>query len=114
LLKKSCVHCYYYGKNCGVGRGKLCALFFKKGDPKKFIKTDITWKDLLPDLLVAFLPILFGIFYLIGNFSLIILLLIIALFLLSSLGNAMIRGHLLCPYCKQKQIGCPAEKLFNK
>ncbi len=38
LLKISCVHCYYYNKRCAFGKGKLCAIFFKKGHPKKFIE----------------------------------------------------------------------------
>ena len=33
ILKGSCMNCYYYGKHCGIGRGKLCSVFFKKGDP---------------------------------------------------------------------------------
>ena len=28
LLKISCVNCYYYGKWCGFGKGKLSALLF--------------------------------------------------------------------------------------
>jgi len=35
ILKRSCVSCYYYDKFCGLGKGKLAPLFFKKGDPKK-------------------------------------------------------------------------------
>src|SRR4030042_1309182 len=31
LLKTGCVNCYYYGKVCCFGRGKLCSCFFKKG-----------------------------------------------------------------------------------
>lgn len=114
LLKFSCAHCYYYGKNCGVGRGQLCALLFKKGDPKKFSQKEITWKDLLPDLFVSFVPILFGIIFLIRDFSILILFLMVVLFFLSFMGNAIMRGQFLCPYCKQKELGCPAEKLFNK
>ena len=35
ILRFSCVNCYYYGKTCGLGRGKLCAMFFKKGNPER-------------------------------------------------------------------------------
>jgi len=38
----------------------------------------------------------------------------IILFFLFFGGTAMIRGNLVCKYCKQREIGCPAEKLFNK
>jgi hypothetical protein len=36
------------------------------------------------------------------------------LFFLGFAGNAMVRGCLVWKHCKQKDIGCPAEKLFNK
>jgi hypothetical protein len=29
-------------------------------------------------------------------------------------GNAVVRGTFACNYCKQKEIGCTAEKLFRK
>ena len=35
LLKGHCVDCYYYGQVCGFGKGKLCAWFFRPGDPKR-------------------------------------------------------------------------------
>ena len=38
----------------------------------------------------------------------------IALLLLGFLGNALVRGHLACRYCRQREIGCPAERLFDK
>jgi len=36
------------------------------------------------------------------------------LILLTSAGNSYIRGSLACKYCQQRELGCPAEKLFNK
>ncbi len=33
VLKSSCVNCYYYGKVCGLGKGKLCAWILPRGDP---------------------------------------------------------------------------------
>ena len=36
LRKLVCTHCYYYGKWCHIGWGKLSALLFKKGDIEKF------------------------------------------------------------------------------
>ena len=114
ILKGSCVNCYYYGKHCGIGRGKLCSVFFKKGDPEKFIETEISWKDLIPDFMVLIFPLIGGIIGLIRDFSLLILVLMVILVMLSMGGNAMIRGSLACKYCKQKELGCPAEQLFNK
>lgn len=38
ILRHSCVDCFYYGKTCGLGRGKICSLIFRKGDPKKIYR----------------------------------------------------------------------------
>lgn len=114
VLTKSCVSCYYYGKLCGLGKGLLCSHLFRKGDPQKFVEKEVTWKQILPDFLVFIFPLLGGIVLLIKDFSWIILLLLVILFVLSFFGSAVIRGSFACKYCKQREIGCPAERLFNK
>jgi hypothetical protein len=115
ILKYSCVNCYYYGKTCGLGRGKICALFYKKGSPEEFAKKEISWKDLIPDFLIFIFPLVGGIIVLIRDFSWLVLVLMIMLAALSFFGTALIRGSLACKYCKQKELtGCPAEQLFNK
>ncbi|MFH1055722.1 MAG: hypothetical protein V1744_06475 [Candidatus Altiarchaeota archaeon] len=114
LMRRSCTNCYYYGKVCAFGKGKLSAIFFKKGNGRKFAKDQITWKDILPDFLVSIIPLLVGIALLIMNFNFFILSLLILLVILTSVGNGFIRGSLACKYCKQREIGCPAQKLFNK
>ena len=60
LLKYHCPDCYYYGKVCGFGKGIVSSLFFKKGDPKKFTCKEIGYKDLIPDMLVFFIPAISG------------------------------------------------------
>ena len=114
LLGGHCVDCYYYGKTCAFGKGRLSALFFPRGTPEKFSRMELTWKDVVPDFLAFMIPVLAGILLLIREFSWTVLILIIALVLLSFLGNALVRGQLACRYCKQREIGCPAEHLFNK
>ena len=114
LLSTSCVNCYYYGKFCCFGQGKLCSLFFKKGNAKNFNKREITAKDILPDFLVSIFPIIGAIIILIMNFSWNILLSLLILIILTSAGNAFIRGSFACKYCKQRELGCPAEKFFGK
>jgi hypothetical protein len=115
ILQESCVNCYYYGKTCGLGRGKLCALLFKKGNPEKFVDKEFTWKDLIPDFLVLIFPLIGGIIILIRNFAWLVLVLMVILAVLWLGVNALIRGSLACMYCKQKELtGCPAEQLFNK
>ena len=113
VLKKSCINCYYYGKRCCFGRGKLCSLLFKKGNTKNFMKKKISWLDILPDFLVAIFPIIGVVALLIINFNWAILILSIVLIILFFVGTPIIRGYS-CKYCRQREIGCPAAELFNK
>ena len=114
LLKKSCINCYYFGKLCAFGKGKASSIFFKKGNPKKFIEYQIRWIDIIPDFLVFIIPMVLGVYLILTKFNFIILTLVVLLFLFGSVGNGIIRGSIACKYCKQREIGCPAEKLFNK
>ena len=112
LLRYHCTRCWYWGKSCGFGKGKLSALLFKKGDPALFCTRPLTWKDMIPEILVSLVPIMTGIVLLYVKFDYVILFSLIFLFVLSNKGNAYVRGTLTCRYCKQKDIGCPAAELF--
>jgi hypothetical protein len=113
ILRRSCVDCYYYGKVCGLGKGKLCTLLFKKGDPQKFVEKEITWAHILPDFMVFIIPLVGGIILLIRDFTWFLVALLALLLILSFGGTAVIRGSFACKYCKQREIGCPAEQLFG-
>ena len=114
VLTKSCTYCYYYGKICGLGKGKICALFFKKGDPKKFATKQVHWYHLIPDFLTFIIPLVGGLIILYINFSWFILLAMILILILSTGGNTVIRGSYACKFCKQRNLGCSAQQLFNK
>lgn len=66
VIFRSCGNCYYYGKVCGLGKGKIAPVFCKKGDPKKFVERDISWYHLLPDFLTVIFPMVGGVY--IGDF----------------------------------------------
>ena len=114
VVFRSFKHCYYHGKVCGLGKGKIASLVTKKDDPKKFTERKVTFSDLVPDFLVAIFPIVGGIILSILDFSLIRIGMIILLVVLSVGGTAVIRGSFACKYCKQREIGCPAEQFFSK
>lgn len=113
LVKGHCVDCYYYGKTCAFGKGKVCAMFFKKGNVKNFCRGGLTWKDLVPEFLVSLIPVVIGIVFLILRFNWILLIGVLVLIFLTFMGNALVRRNMACKYCKQRKIGCPAEKLFD-
>ncbi len=114
VMKTSCVDCWYYGKWCALGRGKLAPLFFKRGDPQRFNRKSISWKDLLPDMLVTVFPLVGGISLLIKDFSWWIVLALILLLALTFQGNYLVRTRIACAFCKQRELGCPAEQFFKK
>ena len=114
LISRHCVNCYYWGKTCGFGKGRLSALIFKKGESSKFCMKAMTWKDLIPDMLITLIPLIIGIVLLILKFSFVLLAALLLLVLLTTFGNGFIRGNLTCKYCKQYELGCPAASLFNK
>jgi hypothetical protein len=114
LVRGHCVNCYYFGKVCAFGKGKLSGMLFKRGDMNEFIRNGISWKDMLPDLCVALVPLAAGTVLLAKRFDWLILSSMLLLIVLSSAGNGFVRSRLACAHCRQKELGCPAEKLFNK
>jgi hypothetical protein len=114
LIRYHCTSCYYWGKTCGFGKGRLSAVFFQKGDPSKFCAKEMSWWDMIPDILVSLIPMVIGIVLLILQFNLLMLAAMLLLFFLTTSGNGYIRGKLVCRFCKQREICCPAYELFNK
>jgi hypothetical protein len=113
LIRTHCVNCYYWGKACAFGKGRISAFFFKPGDARLFCAKKMTWKDMIPDMLVLAVPIVTGIILLMIDFHFLLLLEMLFLILLSTFGNGYIRGQLACKHCIQKDLGCPAAQLFN-
>ena len=108
LIAGHCTDCYYYGRTCAFGKGRLSAVFCRRGDPSRFTMMQLTAKDLLPDFLVFMIPVILGLYLLAVSFSFGILAAVIALLLLGFAGNAVVRGKLACRFCRQREIGCPA------
>jgi hypothetical protein len=114
VVSRHCVDCYYYGKTCAFGKGRLSCRIFPRGEPERFTRNTLTWKDMIPDFLVLLIPLLAGIIQLIVEFRWTILLLLVILVILGFPGTAFVRQQLACRYCKQREIGCPAAQLFGK
>lgn len=87
---------------------------FKRDDPKRFCEKQVTWKNLMPQILVTLIPVAAGIYLLIQSFSWTILILTLTPVLIWFFGNPIIFGKLVCPHCKQGRICCPANEFFGK
>jgi hypothetical protein len=114
LIRYHCTNCYYWGKTCGFGKGRLSSLLFIKGNGSKFCTGEMTWKDMIPDILVLLIPVIVGIVLLILKFNFILLFALLILLVLTTAGNGYIRGTVTCKNCIQKELGCPANDLFNR
>jgi len=114
VLSRSCVSCYYFERFCCFGRGKLAGHLFRKGDPTTFCRREIKWTDILPDFLVSLVPMLLGILLLVLGLDVLLLAEVIALAILAFPIQGVIRGSWSCRFCRQRELGCPAEKLFQR
>jgi hypothetical protein len=114
LVRYHCTDCYYHGRTCGFGKGIISSWLFKKGDDSRFCNREMSWKDMIPDMLVSLIPLAVGVVILILEFNFFLLFALLLLSVLTTVGNGYIRGTLTCKYCKQRESGCPAYDLFNK
>ena len=114
VLIVSCRDCYYYGKLCAFGKGKVCSLFFKRGSLERFKLKKITWLNIVPDFLVSLIPLAVGIFHLVISFTWPRLVFVLVLVIMAFPVTGFVRGSISCKYCKQKEIGCPASQLFAR
>jgi hypothetical protein len=113
VMRHSCVNCCYYGKVCALGRGKISAYLFPQGDPGIFACMNFTWTALIPDMLIMLLPLFGGVILLVRSFSWMVAAGMVLLVALSLGGNSFVRRQIACKYCKQREIGCHAEKFFG-
>jgi hypothetical protein len=113
LLTGSCRRCYYYGKRCAFGKGRVCSWLFTRQIAGAESKP-CTWWNVVPDFLVSVVPLGVGIVLVVRSFSWFVLLLLGLLLFLASIGTGFVRGQLACPFCKQRELGCSAEALFRK
>jgi hypothetical protein len=113
IMRRSCVNCYYYGKNCGIGRSRLAALLFKQRDGKRFARDIISWTDLLPDFMVFLVPAFGAAVLMLHHFAWSTSVLLLVLLVLVFGGNGAVRSSFACKFCKQRELGCPAERLFR-
>lgn len=110
LLKKhNCSTCYYYGKWCHLGWGKLTCLLFKQdsGNPETGIKLAISYILQLPVILIAALAA--GFLY---DFNFISVVLLIIFMILNLLQGVVLRKKG-CALCKARYI-CKGSAASNK
>jgi hypothetical protein len=117
VLREGCRRCYYYGKRCVCGKGKIAKVFMKKDTKVKFNEKEVTGKSMIPSMLPPFFALIAGIYLTYmswPNFSFIIVGLAIIPLIVTFLGNPILYGKIACLHCKQGKLGCPACDFFMK
>lgn len=115
VCREGCRNCYYYGKLCAFGRGKIAGLILKRGDPREFSKRELGWKDFVPQILVVLIPLIAGIAIMVSRgFDVWILCAMIYPLLSWFCLNPWIYGNIACAHCRQGRKCCPALRFFSK
>jgi len=114
LRKTVCTHCYYYGKWCSAGWGKLSALLFTKGDIEQFASCLSVKLAPVTYGLLLLIPLTFGIISLIQKFTL-PKIIVLVLLVLTAFYSGTVNRKKACANCKMKLI-CPgsADKNFKQ
>jgi hypothetical protein len=114
VYREGCTCCYYYGKACASGRGRIAPLIVRRTDPKLFCKRELKFKDFVPQLLSSLIPLVTGAYLLFVAFSWAILAAMLVPILVWFIGNPVVYGKLSCPHCRQGAKCCPALKFFSR
>ena len=112
LRKLICTDCYYYGKWCHTGWGKLAALMFKRGDTENFCTG---FRGKLPALtygLMTLIPLICIIIAMIREFD-IFQVAVLVLLILVAYYSGFISRRQSCATCRMKYAcpGCAEKKV---
>jgi hypothetical protein len=112
-MKLRCTHCYYFGKFCNFGLGKLAKFFFRKGEPSEFRNH----KKVIITAILSFgtmlIPVFIGILMLVTDMTISNLGLLLGYILIGIAPNFLVRGNF-CDKCMQGQLGCPSYERMIK
>jgi hypothetical protein len=98
-----CVNCFYHGKFCNTGWGRIAAYLFKKGDESKYVE-HYNYAIFLH--LLWLLPLLVGLLQLVRKRNIgILVILVIYVFVLFV--EKVVLKKLCCKRCHQREF-CPA------
>lgn len=96
-----CTRCYYYGKRCHIGWGKLASLFFKKGKIEEL--NDCIGAKAAPAVygLLSLVPLALGTISAIMDFSVIKIIVLVVLLSIGFYSGAISRKSA-CAECKMR------------
>jgi len=105
LRKLVCTNCYYYGKQCALGWGKLSALFFSQGSIDQFSTCVGIKAAPITYGLLTLIPLVFCIVALVQEVT-VLKVVVLVLLLAVSVYSGAISRKMACTNCKMRLI-CP-------
>jgi len=105
LRKLVCTNCYYYGKQCVLGWGKLSALFFSQGSIDQFSTCVGIKAAPITYGLLTLIPLVFCIVALVQEVT-VLKVVVLVLLLAVSVYSGAISRKMACTNCKMRLI-CP-------
>jgi hypothetical protein len=105
LRKLVCTNCYYYGKQCALGWGKISALFFNPGSIEQFSTCVGIKAAPITYGLLTLIPLVFCIVALVQEVT-VIKAAVLVLLLAVSVYSGAISRKMACTNCKMRLI-CP-------
>ena len=105
LRKLVCTNCYYYGKQCALGWGKISALFFSQGSIEEFSTCAGIKAPPITYGLLALIPLVFCIMALIQEVTILKVAVLVLLLAVAVYSGAIGRKQA-CTNCKMRLI-CP-------
>ena len=107
-LRYRCRFCWYFGRTCYSGLGRVAKFLFEPGAPEEFPLSRNVIPVLVPSFATLLLPLIVVLADTLLRFSLLKLALLLAYILLAVAAGFLLRKSLFCGYCKQAELGCPA------
>jgi hypothetical protein len=112
LRKLVCTSCYYYGKRCAIGWGKLAAMMFKKGDVSTFPENPGIKIAPATYGLLSLIPLIFIVIAMIQGVTALKITVLVLLVGISAYSGGIGRKGA-CMHCKMRLIcpGCAVKKI---
>lgn len=107
-MRFRCRFCYYYGKRCFSGMGRLAALLLAKGKAEDFGRSRNVAPAAVASFAVMLLPLAGAVAVGLSGLSRLLLALVIIYVMVAIVPGFYVRANMYCKDCRQGQMGCPA------
>lgn len=103
-----CCYCYYFGKRCYSGLGRLAGLLFQQREASGFAESNHVVPVAAFSFATLLAPLGAGVVFLFVDYSHLLLAALVTYTVVAVAPGFFLQKHLYCAHCKQAELGCPA------